>query len=822
MFSRPYPKPLTPDKVYAGNLIALGLGYPLWCPEPHISGVPHIADVGAILHGRFIRLLHLDTSDSAADKKVTYFKPPFDNIEALHSNALLVDQIDGWLRPGHYCSHGVIHADLHASATSPIGVTGASLNLKADYKCRAAQGAALTLQSKAHAEETLSNKFLKAYAVRHFLKWHAYASEVLGFEVKPEDIILVTGWTKTTQDWAATAFGHDEQASISLGFGAGVGSLAAVDAGGSVERTAKTSALQRQGRTYSPDAQHVGAASTGSDQCVFVKGIRVKKRAILPPEILAGAGPHQLPPAGGRGGVSGAGAMKGDDEDPVNYDCEECTSGGRISDPVSIVLEYILEVSRARIAVASDDQVEYILCGRHILDLATLLRQIQLKIDVDADGVGSLCMEDVVRYQQEQKFPRPATGLSGVSELPQTAREYRRAHPPITAADLDDWPQITRKDAGSLTESQILLGPTQSKACPVQYKAMVFGDSKTMPINNEHCVFLSADGKLLASATGNTIAIWRLQDGLTVQRLERDGHTYSIRQIAFSPDGQRIVSGANDNLALVWDVKTGDVVHRLEGHKENIRCVAFSLDGTQIATRSDDSLRIWSTSTGELQYTNTDLEHLGRSTEIRFSPDGSRLAVHSDASEEDTSVVVLDCRTGERIATLHQKNIYCMALSPEGDRIATGSTDGSACVWDAASGKTLLELEEHTDDVNQVAFSPDGSEVATASDDGTVVTCDSRTGERRFTFRVESVRGNDKAGVNAVAYSPVNEFIACGAHDGCVRVWDRRTGAVVATFQRHTDTVTRLMFTPDGWDVLSYGLDKVIRMWSVRDALRLS
>ncbi|GJE99325.1 WD40 repeat domain-containing protein [Phanerochaete sordida] len=819
MFSRPYPKPLTPDKVYAGNLIALGLGYPLWCPEPHISGVPHIADVGAILHGRFIRLLHLDTSDTAGERMVTYFKPPFGDIEALHTNALLVDQIDGWLRPGHYCSHGVIHADLHASATSSIGATGASLNLKADYKCRAAQGAALTLQSRAHAEETLSNKFLKAYAVRHFLKWHAYASEVLGFEVKPEDIILVTGWTKTTQDWAATAFGHDEQASISLGFGAGVGSLAAVDAGGSVERTAKTSALQRQGRTYSPDSQNVGAASTGSDQCVFVKGVRVKKRTILPPKILAGAGSHQLPP-GGRGGVSGGGAMEDDDKNAI-YDWEEYTPKRRISDPVSIVLGYILEVSNALVAVASDDHVDCILCGRHILDLATFLRQTRLKIDVDADGIGSLCMEDLVRCQREQKFTRPATGLAGVSELPQTAREYRRAHPPITAADIDAWPQITREDAGTLTDSQILLGSTQSKACPVQYKAVVFGDSGRMPFNSDLCVSLSADGKLLAAATDTTITIWRLQDGLTVQRLERDGHTDTIEQIAFAPDGQHIVSGAYDKLALVWDVKSGDVVHHLEGHEKAVDYAVFSPDGAQIATRSRDSLGIWSASSGELLRAITNLKS-EYTIKVLFSPDGSRIAADSNASSENTAVAVLDCRTGAHIVMLRKPYIRCMAFSPSGDRIATGSQDGSACVWDAASGKALLELKEHTCYVTKVAFAPDGDELATASDDGTVVTCDSRTGGRRLTLRVESVRGEDKGRVLAVAYSPKHDFIACGADDGCVRVWNRRTGAFVATFQGHSRLVVRVMFTPDGWDVLSYAEEGFVRLWTIRDALRLS
>ncbi|GJE93036.1 WD40 repeat domain-containing protein [Phanerochaete sordida] len=826
MFSRPHAEPLTPDKIYAGNLAQLGLGYPLWCPDPHVSGTPLRGDVGAVLHGRFIRLLHVDTSESAASKKVTSFNPPFPakDIQPLPINALLFDRIDGSLRPGRYCSHGISRSEMYATATAPLGGTGpVSLNLKVDHKCHEKQGAALTLQSSAHAEVTLSMKFLKAYAARNFLKWHRYATTALGFEVEPEDIILVTGWHKTGKDWAATALGHDKHASSSIDLGAGLGGLAAAGVGGSLEETMETSSVQRHGPGYSPEGKHSQRKDDERDQCVFVKGVRVKRRTFLPNKIMASAGPHRLPRSGnGRGAPEGE-AEKGGDEDFLGYDWQEYMPEGRISDPVSIVLEYIFEVSNALVAVASDDQVECILCGRHVLDFATLLRRTQFRVEVDADVVGSLCMEDLVSYQQEQKFMRPATGLAGLSDLPQTSREHRPAHPPITTADLDDWPQITRKSAGTLTDSQIFLGPTQSKACPVNYKAVVFGDAENMKITRLRCVSLSPDGTLLAAATGNTIAVWRVQDGLAVQRLDQGQHTAKIWSVAFSPDGQYVVSAVDDKLPLVcqWNVKTGNVVHRLEGHEEAVRYAAFSPDGAQIATRSRDSLRIWDASNGSLLHAITDLD-AAFGIQTLFSPDGSRIAARSAVSEEDTAVVVLDSRTAARTATLRRKDIWRMAFAPQGDRIAAGCTDGSACVWDAASGTALLELREHTDVVREVAFSPDGGELATASSDGTVVTCDARTGKRRFTFRVESVQGRDKEEVNTVAYSPKNDFIACGADDGCVRVWNRRTGGFVAVFQGHSDSVWRVLFTPDGWDVLSYGFDHVVRLWSGRDALRLS
>ncbi|GJE99615.1 WD40 repeat domain-containing protein [Phanerochaete sordida] len=798
MFRRP-DKPPTPDEIYASSLQSFGLGYPLWCPEPHISGEPQVADVGFLHEGKFIRLFNLDKA--SPDKAVTRHKPPYTDIASFPPNALQINTTPDLLRAGHYCSRGVRSRDLRGSATAPIGPS-ASVELKADYTCHEAQGAALTLQSAASAEGMLPSTVLKEYILQQVEKWHAYVTQVLCIDIKLEDVVVVIGWIKTMPDWAATVFGFDKHTGGSVSLGANAAGAAGAEASWSGSTSVKTSSILRHGPLYSSHTSRPPVADVHPNQCVFIKRLSVKKRSILPKWIVGGAGFHRLPgsraPRDSYGEARVLGAAE-DKESNFEYGWKEYTSNGRSPSPLDIIQNYIFEVSDAKTALASDDEVDCIICGEHVVDLSSWLRKAAFGINIRADGVGSLRMSDVIRHQQEKKF----------------------AHPPITAADAASWPEITRKGAGSLTNSQILLGPTEAKASPVAYKHVVFGNAKTIKINSCISVSLSTDGKLLAAGSGNTIAVWRLLDGLIVQWLERDGHTEEIYRVAFSPDGQHIVSGAKDKLALVWNVKTGEVVHRLEGHEQHIYYTAYSPDGTQIATRSDESLKMWSTSSGELLYAITDLESW-RGGEILFSPDGSRIAAESNASREDTAVAVLDCRTGGRIATLRMQNIYCTAFSPEGDRIATGPRDGSAYVWDAASGKALLEIKEHTDWVREASFSPDGGEVATASDDGTVVTCDSYTGEQRFTFRVESVRGKDTEDVLAVAYSPRNNFIACGAADGCVRVWNHKTGAFVAAFQGHTDWVLRVVFKPDGWDILSYGNDNVIRLWSVRDALRLS
>ncbi|GJE99314.1 WD40 repeat domain-containing protein [Phanerochaete sordida] len=791
----------TPDKIYAKSLEVLGLGYALWRPEPDPAlGETHLGDVGFVRQGKFVRLLNFDVS--AAEKKVTRWVPPFSNIEAPPDNALPIDRTENMLPAGRYSSHGEHSGHARAAVgVSPPGTTSAGID--ANYSFEGSQGAALTLKDSADLEEALPSKILKAYILRNYDAWVSYALQERGLDIKPKDIVVVSGCIKTTPDWSATVFGLSRKTAASMSVGANTAPVAAAVSGSSTF-TVTSSSIHRKGPgppSATTSGVHAVVENVKKDHCVSIKRLKVRTRVLTMSKIVAGAGYHQLP---GPGDGSGS-ALNG----IIAEEMQEGSGGsiwgvvresGHISDRLDVLLDYIFEVSGATFVVASDNDVERILGGRHVLDFSSYLRHVSKSMVQVTDGVGHVETQDLVCDEQKARF----------------AERF------IKNEDVTKWPNITLQAAGKLEDCQISYKPSRGNGMHfTKYKTMVFGDSNTMKNNTSRSIALPADGKLLAAATGNAIAVWRLQDGLTVQRLERDGHTHTIGQIAFAPDGQHVVSGADDKLALVWSIKTGDVVHRLEGHEAAVSYAAFSPNGAQVATRSKDSLRIWDASSGDLLHAITNLK-AEYGLQIFFSADSHHLAADSDTSEEDTAVVVLDCRTGARIRKLRKQNIWCMVFSPSGHRIATGSTDGSAWVWDAASGKALLELKEHTDWVREVAFSPDGDELATASDDGTVVTCDSHSGERRFTFRVESVRGEDKERVFAVAYSPKNEFIACGAEDGCVRVWNRRTGAFVATFRGHTDWVQRVMFTSDGWNVLSYGDDHVVRLWSIRDALRLS
>ena len=79
--------------------------------------------------------------------------------------------------------------------------------------------------------------------------------------------------------------------------------------------------------------------------------------------------------------------------------------------------------------------------------------------------------------------------------------------------------------------------------------------------------------------------------------LSRTGHHSSVESAAFSPDGQRIVSGGRDCIVKIWDVSSGEELQMLTGHGDFVTSVAFSPDGQRIVSGSaDKTVKIWDAS----------------------------------------------------------------------------------------------------------------------------------------------------------------------------------------------------------------------------------
>jgi dipeptidyl aminopeptidase/acylaminoacyl peptidase len=195
-------------------------------------------------------------------------------------------------------------------------------------------------------------------------------------------------------------------------------------------------------------------------------------------------------------------------------------------------------------------------------------------------------------------------------------------------------------------------------------------------------------------------------------------------------------------------------------------------------------------------------------TGVVFGPDGARLATGS----ADHTARLWDARTGVALLEVmgHTDAVTSIVFSPDGARLATGCADHTARLWDTRTGAALLELKGHTNAVTSVAFSPDGTRLATGSDDRTAWLWDAATGGRLLEFN-----GNTGA-VTSVAFSPDGTRLATGSDDHSARLWNTGTGAPLADFKGHTGTVTGVSFNPDGTRLATGCGDHMVRLWDAR------
>lgn len=157
----------------------------------------------------------------------------------------------------------------------------------------------------------------------------------------------------------------------------------------------------------------------------------------------------------------------------------------------------------------------------------------------------------------------------------------------------------------------------------------------------------------------------------------------------------------------------------------------------------------------------------------------------------------------------HKGGAFAVALSPAGDLVLSGGTDGTAVISNVATGKLVRALTRHTARVSAVAWSPDGSLVATAGDVA-VILADARTSKTRFKLDMEG------APVTSVDFSPDGTQVAAGSLTGIVRTWSTSTGAVLAHFD-HGGHVFCVRFSPDGESLASAG-DEAVRIWRLPSA----
>jgi WD40 repeat protein len=325
------------------------------------------------------------------------------------------------------------------------------------------------------------------------------------------------------------------------------------------------------------------------------------------------------------------------------------------------------------------------------------------------------------------------------------------------------------------------------------------------------------DGTQALISFGSNLKLWDLQTGKEIREFK--GHEGTVLAVAFSPDGKRAASSADDVSVRLWEVASGGQIGVLKKDAANnsLISIAFADRGKKVlcvwtgfdiatGTQEQSDICLWDPEAKKELWSHK--ARMRGVVPIFVAPD-AKLATLGGGANPFTLVDLADGRE-TKLWGGHKSAVNALAALGNGTVLSAGQ-DATLKIWE--HGIPVKTWRGHADAVNALALSKDGQFLITGSADKTVKLWDMRSGKVRKTFSGHT--GN----VTGVAFSPDFRWIVSGSNDRTLKVWDLVTAKELQTLTGHAEGVNCIALAPDASWVASASDDNTVRLWPLKDGL---
>jgi len=299
----------------------------------------------------------------------------------------------------------------------------------------------------------------------------------------------------------------------------------------------------------------------------------------------------------------------------------------------------------------------------------------------------------------------------------------------------------------------------------------------------------------------------RVQKPVVVRLIKRlEGHKTPIYATSFAPDTGQLVSSGFDN-EIIWWNDEGSPIRKAkieQGVVSTLR--AFSLDRVAAAGSGENQVNFYHLDEDKVDvWKAASEEWVGP---VAISPDGQSVAtgnVHHTLS-------VIDSYTGETRyrSACHDGSVTAVAWSNDGSILATGGADARVYLYDGESGRMTGQITQIRSQISALAFSPDGKYLAAAGTDLSI---------RVFTLAdgvlVKMMFGHTKS-IESLAFHPNSWLFASASRDGTVGLWNAAKGIGNVRIEASNRPISSVSFSLDGTRLAAAGQDKLVRLWQVK------